>query len=138
MMNCMGSRDEVCTPVGSDIQVIAPTDTIHLEFLPLLVDGFHIRANVCQDIANFFLDFDIIVLKLLLNPELNKLLPFFLVSLLSLITPFNIGDDRRNNASNLSSSLIFDPTCRNKLLHKRKLCAQLNVKLYLYLAQGLR
>ncbi len=56
------------------------------------------------------------MLKLLLNPELDKLLSFFLVPLFGLVTPLNVGDDGRDDASDLPSSLVVSAAGGDEML----------------------
>jgi hypothetical protein len=74
------------------------------------------------------------VLKLLLNPELDKLLPFFLGPLFSLVTPLDVGDDGRYDTRNLSSSLVVGAACGDKVLEINQNCAESRGKKARYLS----
>ena len=74
------------------------------------------------------------MLKLLLNPELDKLLPFFLVPLFSLVTPLDVGDDGRYDTGNLPSSLVVGAACGDKVLYNNQNCAEMREKKARYLS----
>lgn len=68
------------------------------------------------------------MLQLLLNPELDKLLPFFLIPLFSLVTPLDVGDDGRYDTRDLSSSLVVGAACGDKVLEINQNCAETREK----------